>query len=108
MARIGKKTNNKEARIIYGIILLLIITTINLINTYYQNNKQNNQINDGNTEVVNTITAEESQNVVLTGDDRIQIHFFDVGQADSILLISNNKTMLIDAGTNEMRKYCCK
>ena len=37
----------------------------------------------------------------LHGEDRIQIHFFDVGQADSILLISNNETMLIDAGTNE-------
>jgi competence protein ComEC len=56
--------------------------------------------NENEVSNTNTISAEKTENVTLTGD-KIQIHFFDVGQADSILLISNNETMLIDAGTNE-------
>lgn len=34
-------------------------------------------------------------------NNSIKIYYFDVGQADSILLTSNNQAMLIDAGTNE-------
>src|SRR5574344_1912599 len=34
-------------------------------------------------------------------NNSIKIYYFDVGQADSILLTSNNESMLIDAGTNE-------
>ncbi len=37
----------------------------------------------------------------LQGNDILKIYFFDVGQADSELIISNNKAMLIDAGNNE-------
>lgn len=33
--------------------------------------------------------------------DKLQIYYIDVGQADSALLISNNETMLIDAGNND-------
>lgn len=55
----------------------------------------------GDITLVNKVTAEESENVVLEGDNILQIHFFDVGQADSTLLISNNQTMLIDAGNND-------
>ncbi len=31
-------------------------------------------------------------------DDGLEVHFMDVGQADSVLLINSNKAMLIDAG----------
>lgn len=56
----------------------------------------------------NILTAEETENITLNGEDRIKIYFFDVGQADSILLVSNSKTMLIDAGTNEAGKTVVK
>ena len=51
--------------------------------------------------MVHTITAEESENIVLEGENHLQIHFFYVGQADSIFLIQEGKSMLIDAGNNE-------
>lgn len=38
-------------------------------------------------------------NNIVTTD--LQIYFFDVGQADSILIINNGHNMLIDAGNNE-------
>ena len=51
----------------------------------------------------NTVTAEKTVNnsIPLEANDQLQIYFFDVGQADSILLISDGETMLIDAGNNE-------
>ena len=90
-----KKISKKESKMIYEVIALIALIVIGLINAHYQNNE---------TEAtsLNMITAEEMQNIELIGENRIQIHFFDVGQGDSILLVSNNKTMLIDASTNEM------
>ena len=34
-------------------------------------------------------------------DDKLNVYYLDVGQADSILIENNNKYMLIDAGNNE-------
>ena len=93
MARKKKKVRQIET--IIGIIVLFILTLGALQNGEIQNYFSKNK------KIVNPITAEESQNVVLEGEDILQIHFFDVGQADSILLISDGKTMLIDAGNNE-------
>lgn len=41
-----------------------------------------------------------SQAPALPGDG-LQVHFLDVGQADSTLLVCDGEAMLIDAGTNE-------
>lgn len=88
-----KKRKKKIVKItteLLGSILLMILLTIYInIQTNIPNNK------------VNIITADESQNVILEEKDILQIHFFDVGQADSILLISNGNTMLIDAGNDD-------
>ena len=35
-------------------------------------------------------------------DNNLRVYCLDVGQGDSILITNNNKTMLIDASTNEM------
>ena len=91
----ARKGDNLKVR--YSILAIMLII-IGFSVTWYGNNNKTNQVS------TNTITAEESQNVELTDGEKIQIHFFDVGQADSILLISNNEAMLIDAGTNETGK----
>lgn len=97
--KISKK--NLTVEIIIG-ILALIITTI------YGYNLENNNENTQEIQNIETITAKEMQNVELTGAERIKIYFFDVGQADSILLTSNEQTMLIDAGANEKGKTVVK
>lgn len=53
---------------------------------------------------INEIKPDYQENVILEGnaDNFLKIYFFDVGQADSILITHNNENILIDAGTNEM------
>lgn len=44
----------------------------------------------------------QTKKVNFIAEDQLIIDFFDVGQADSILIRNQDKTMLIDAGTNEV------
>lgn len=95
----SKRKSKSNKNIIVELITAIIFIAVGIIG--YDN------LNITNSEEVsnlNTITAEETENIELVGDNHIQIHFFDVGQADSILLTSNNETMLIDAGTNKEGK----
>lgn len=90
--------NKKKKKQLYKMIYIILLLIISIIGINYVDIEEYFNINK---KVINPITAEESQNVVLEGDDILQIYFFDVKQADSILIVSDNKTMLIDAGNNE-------
>lgn len=63
------------------------------------------EINVTNPENLKNITIRTSKEVTknFTSDDRnsLKIYYFDVGQADSILIQNNGQNMLIDAGNNE-------
>ena len=48
-----------------------------------------------------TISCGENVIKEITDTDNLKVYYFDVGQADSILIVNNNKTMLIDAGNND-------
>lgn len=89
---------NKSIKIVEVIIGLIIIISIALLGVKYT---EIEEIFNSNKNEINKITAQENENVVLEGNNILQIHFFDVGQADSILLVNNGKSMLIDAGNNE-------
>lgn len=80
MAR-RKRKNNK-----ISLIILFIAITGYIITTYsnYLNPSQANET--------------RNQNIVTTD---LKVYFFDVGQADSILITNNGHNMLIDAGNNE-------
>lgn len=78
------KNNKKNLKqIIYTIIITLI-----LISLVYVATRDNSYVGELPTEDI--IKSEE-----------LQIYFFNVGQADCILVRSNGKNMLIDAGDNE-------
>ncbi len=55
------------------------------------------------------VVSERIANIVKTGEfikptGELKVHFINVGQADSILIQQNDKTMLIDAGNNNDEK----
>lgn len=87
MANRGKKA--RKIKIIIGLVILIIVAILS-----QKGFIPIDEVSNSN-EISTKITTEESENI-------LQIHFFDVGQADSTLIISDQKTMLIDAGTNEM------
>ena len=76
-----KKKHNK---ILSAIIAILII----LVYNYYTKDIEPSNANKETTPVINTVTSD------------LQIYYFDVGQADSILILNNDTAMLIDAGNN--------
>lgn len=74
----------KHKKIISAIIIILLMF-------YYITNKDielSNSKQDAPTPVANNVTSD------------LNVYYFDVGQADSILIQNNNTNMLIDAGNN--------
>lgn len=83
-----------------GIILLILGSTnehigkmLGNVNTYQDTEKVQ----------LEGLTISYGENVIkeITNTSNLKVYYFDVGQADSILVVNNNKTMLIDAGNND-------
>lgn len=85
MARRKKKKEN--------IKLLSLIFAIVVVFTYYFYNKPTN--------ISNSIKEPQVEEKESVPSSNLKIYFFNVGQADSILITNNNHNMLIDAGNNE-------
>ena len=118
-----KKQNNKETNNLIKIALVVAITVVlailgisreeiekifadpsALMNTEMAENLNNS--NDSGTlenSSFDKVTIETGNSVIKKIEDESgsKIYFFDVGQADSMLIVNNGKTMLIDAGNNE-------
>lgn len=101
--KLGKQTKEykrwKRNDRIFSIIILIVLLVLG--NYYWKDHDYNSLLANalGNsTESENTTNEEMVQAV--TGN--LKVYYLDVGQADSILVMNKNKTMLIDAGTNEM------
>ena len=50
----------------------------------------------------------QKENYYIASDDELKVYFFDVGQADSIFVMSSGECMLIDAGNNADGKLIVK
>lgn len=118
---ISKKTG------IYGIIICLValvILAIRFINPDLYNevsktlfgevnntlnagisNKSDSEINVTNPENLKDVTIKTSKEItrdfISNDQTSLKVYFFDVGQADSMLIQNNGENMLIDAGNNE-------
>ena len=92
-----QKMKSKLWSILITILLLIIISIIEgnttVIEAYLGLNFENTE--------AKIVTAEETENIILEENNLLNIYYFDVGQADSILLVHNNESMLIDAGNND-------
>lgn len=110
----AKKKNNKSK--IYGLIAILLIASISIFEEKIKADNINNlveQVTNSN-EIIETAenlnisempaTANVEDNSSTVERENVVIYYLDVGQADSILIQSNGKNMLIDAGTNDMGK----
>lgn len=73
-------------------IIVLVIIVILLSVIYTNNNSQNLQVNSKYNDI----------NIDL---NKLNIFYFNVGQADCTLITINNKSMLIDAGQDSDGEY---
>ena len=116
----NNKNSNKNMEKIIKLVLAIVIAVILFILGVTRENveeifgAQNDEVKQtsGTQESVSGIQEQTSFDKVTieTGNDVIKkindqsgskVYYFDVGQADSILIVNNGKTMLIDAGNND-------
>lgn len=75
-----------------NIIILLIIVCTFFVSSF----QLKNEITNENVEVNNKV-----ESINISKDENLEVHYIDVGQADSILLKQGENTMLIDGGNND-------
>ncbi len=104
----GKKTKYYKRRKWLSRLASLIILIVLLIlgKSYWETHDFNSMLQNsiGNNVITENVITEDITNTVETQaevDGDLRVYYLDVGQADSILVIDKDKTMLIDAGTNE-------
>lgn len=83
----------------FGIVLIIGAIISNQFPDQVNNLIEENLNISANT--TNTISINTVGNTVVSADSKLQIYYFDVGQADAELIIADGQSMLIDAGNNE-------
>lgn len=102
-----KQVKNKIKKRIKNFITTLILATLMLILSIISDafpDEVNNYIESDLNILVNetnSINVSTLESTVVTADSQLKIYYFDVGQADSELIIADDKVMLIDAGNRE-------
>lgn len=103
----GRKIKRQSKLIIY-LLSVIVVTILSFIGIEYGTTET-----VGNTMPINIAKPENLQNITIkTGPtitkdflsetkQNLKVYFFDVGQADSILIMNEEQTMLIDAGNND-------
>ncbi len=89
------KLKKKELYIFIGIMALILLVAVigSFYNTdIYYEEEDNTQVLTNDIQVKNISELEDSD---------FSIHYIDVGQADSILVVSSGHALLIDAGNNK-------
>ncbi len=106
-----KKRENKNQTILY----LIVVFVFAVLSALGLNVSGLSESSEGvlSTSNINIVSMEDLEDITIKTGERItqdfisenaenlKVYFFDVGQADSILITNQDKTMLIDAGNNE-------
>ncbi len=100
------KKNNKSSVIgsIITIICLIIIAAFGTNNQSFYTSQANADQTIEQIENIENVTIYKGNECIskIPNDNSLRVFCLDVGQGDSILVVNNKKTMLIDASTNEM------
>ncbi|MCI9087569.1 MAG: MBL fold metallo-hydrolase [Clostridia bacterium] len=103
----GRKIKKQSKLIIY-LLSIIVVSILSFVGIEYGTTET-----VGNTMPINIAKPENLQNITIkTGPtitkdflsetkQNLKVYFFDVGQADSILIMNEEQTMLIDAGNND-------
>ena len=95
---------NNKSNVVGSIITILILIVMAIVGAnndgLYSSQAQNVEQVDN----LENVTIHTGDGVIskIPNDGNLRVYTLDVGQGDSILVVHNNKTMLIDASTNQM------
>lgn len=100
------KKNNKSSMIgsLITIIILIIVAAFGTNNKDFYISQANSEQTEEQIESLENITVYTGNDCIskIPEDNNLRVYCLDVGQGDSILVVNNRQTMLIDASTNEM------
>lgn len=108
MSKRSKKNNNLLYIIAFVILLAIAAIFGESSNIATNNNEISNNIVEAENQNTNDIETKNIETPNIAEGENLVVHYFDVGQADSILIQCNGKNMLIDAGTNAKGKTVVK
>lgn len=95
------KNRNKTISTIVSIIVFIIIVVFSKDSILNNFTAQSQEV--ANIQGLENITVQTGSSCISKIDineDTLRVYYFDVGQADSILIVNNGESMLIDAGNN--------
>ena len=98
----NKKDTNKAISTVIAIIFVIVVAIFggdNLLSTFTAQSKEVSTIQG--LENVSIQTGDSVISSTNINEDTLKVYYFDVGQADSILIVNNGESMLIDAGNND-------
>lgn len=98
------KSRKKSINFISYLIAVIVVAILSALGIRFGTQSQQavNVVNLDNLGNITITTGKEiTQEFVSEEKENLQVYFFDVGQADSILVKNEDQTMLIDAGNNE-------
>lgn len=98
-----KNIKKNIKKLVGTLIIALMILIVSIISDMFPDQVNNYIESDLNIPVneTNAVTVSTLESTVVTSDSELKIYYFDVGQADSELIIADDKVMLIDAGNAE-------
>lgn len=97
-----RKKNKKNKKLLIEIIIavIIIIGTVYFGKDYIPD-EYIEKVDESYKEVSSKLQGKAlKENIITETDGNLKVYFIDVGQADSIFVINQNETMLIDAGNN--------
>ena len=98
----NKKTENKTISTIVSIIVIILVALFggdSIIKNFTAESRQVASVQG--LENITIQTGSSCISKIDVNEDILRVYFFDVGQADSILIVNNGESMLIDAGNND-------
>lgn len=100
----GRRRKKKTNQIMY-LIVVIILAILSALGVKIGGSIDTATVNNVNIENLKNVTIKTGKQItkefLSENNQNLQVYYFDVGQADSILVMNENQTMLIDAGNNE-------
>lgn len=103
--------NNGSSKTVVGTIISIIVVIAiaffggdSLINSFVGHGQPANSTKVDGLENVFIQSGKDCISSIDVKEDVLRVYYFDVGQADSILIVNNGESMLIDAGKNDSGK----